>query len=90
MKKGLFYRAVAMLLAVVLLLNLNITALQVHAMEAAESGNAWTSSSGENLNSLPAYAKGGDGVDRQPDIGTSVSKSGEISSTDENKTTAAI
>lgn len=86
-KRSFLSRLTALLLVVVLLFNMNAAALPVHAVE---STNKWASSPKDNLNTLPSYAKGGNGVDRQPDVGTAASKGGEISSTAENKTEAAI
>ena len=86
-KRSFLSRLTALLLVVVLLFNMNAAALPVHAVE---STNKWASSPKDNLNTLPSYAKGGDGVERQPDVGTAASKGGEISSTAENKTEAAI
>ena len=89
-KKRLFNKLVSMVLAAVMVLNVNITALQANAMSRNDTANKWTSSAKDNLNVLPQYAQGTDGLDRVPDIGKAVDNAHEIVSDSKNKTTASV
>ena len=65
-------RLVFMLLTAALVFNLIVS--PVYAYDAVnttaeKAGNVWVGSAKDNQNSLPAYAKGADGINRRPDVG---------------------
>ena len=86
-QRSILSRLTALLLAAVLLFNLNAASLQAYA---AEHTNKWVSAQTGNLNAVPKTALRGEGVDRLPDVGTPVSKGGAFSSAAANKTESSV
>ncbi len=92
-KKGLMNKLVSMFLTAALVVNLSVSPVYAYdAVNAAvePAGNVWAESAKDNCNSLPAYAKGSDGINRRLDVGEVTEGGKEIISASDSGITAAI